>query len=179
MSKQVIVICSSPRKGGNSEILADLFIKGAQEAGHSVEKVCLAECQINYCKACYYCREHLSCCQQDGANLLMEKLLAADVVAFATPIYFFEMSGQLKVFLDRTMPAYFSEYHFRDVYLLATSLEEARSSMDGAIKGLQGWIDCFDGSRLAGVVYGTGAGLPGSVKETAAVKDAYALGKRI
>lgn len=179
MNKKIVVICSSPRKGGNSEILADMFIKGALEAGHLVEKVRLADYQIGYCKACYYCREHLACCQKDDVNPLMEKLLAADVVVFATPVYFFEMSGQLKVFLDRTMPVYFSEYHFHDVYLLATSLEEAKTSMDGAIKGVQGWIDCFEGSRLAGIVYGTGAGLPGTVKETEAVREAYELGSKI
>lgn len=179
MSKKVVVICSSPRKNGNSEILADLFIKGAQEAGHTAEKIRLSDYEIGYCKACYYCREHLACCQKDDANLLVEKLLSADVLVFATPIYFYEMSGQLKVFLDRTMPAYFSEYHFHDVYLLATSLEKAQTSMDGAIKGLQGWIDCFEGSRLAGVVYGTGAGLPGTVRDTEAVTKAYELGRNI
>lgn len=67
----------------------------------------------------------------------------------------------------------------KDVYLLATSLEETKSSMDGAIKGVQGWIDCFEGSRLAGIVYGTGAGLPGTVKETEAVREAYELGSKI
>lgn len=160
MNKKIVVICSSPRKGGNLEILADMFIKGVLEAGHLVEKVRLADYQIGYCKACYYCREHLACCQKDDVNPLMEKLLAADVIVFATPVYF-------------------SEYHFRDVYLLATSLEEAKSSMDGAIKGVQGWIDCFEGSRLAGIIYGTGAGLPGTVKETEAVREAYELGSKI
>ena len=176
MGKRVLVICSSPRRNGNSEILADEFIRGAAEAGHQTEKIRLAEQHIGYCRACYYCETNKACVQQDGVNELLAKLQQADTVVFATPIYFFEMSGQLKVFLDRTMPLYFLSYHFRDVYLLASAAEDVDSAMDGAVKGIEGWIDCYEGSRLAGVVRGHGADRPGTVRATGAAEEAYRLG---
>lgn len=78
----------------------------------------------------------------------------AEVIAFATPIYFYEMCGQMKTLLDRSNPLFPSDYAFRDIYLLATAADSAESSMDGAVKGLEGWIACFEKAALRGVVRG-------------------------
>ena len=75
----------------------------------------------------------------------------AEVIAFATPIYFYEMCGQMKTLLDRSNPLFPSDYAFRDIYLLATAADSAESSMDGAVKGLEGWIACFEKAALRGV----------------------------
>ena len=80
--------------------------------------------------------------KDDAANIA-EKVQHADVIAFATPIYYYEMCGQMKTLLDRMNPLYTSEYAFRDIYLLTTAAENDESAMDGAVKGMQGWIDWF------------------------------------
>lgn len=99
---------------------------------------------------------------------------------FATPIYYYEMSGQMKTLLDRANPLYFSDYRFRDAYLLATSADEDESAMDGAEKGLQGWVSCFEKVRLAGVVRCTDTDALGAVRNAAkALETAYELGKNV
>ena len=67
----------------------------------------------------------------------------------------------------------------KEVYLLLTSADEEKTAMDGAIKAVEGWIECFEGVRLAGVIYGTGADAKGTVQNTPAFEEAYALGKSL
>ena len=100
----------------------------------------------------------------------------ADVIAFATPIYYYEMSGQMKTLIDRSNPLFTSDYNFRDIYLIAACADDSESAVEGATKGLQGWIDCFEKCSLKGVVLGKGADEAGSVKETKAVLKAYEMG---
>ncbi len=106
-------------------------------------------------------------------------MLDADVIVFATPIYYYEMSGQMKTMLDRSNPLYVSDYSFKDIYLLATAADEEENAMDGAVKGLEGWISCFDGVRLAGVVKGLGADGIGAIQGNKAIDEAYEMGKNI
>ena len=94
--KTILILSASPRKGGNSDLLCDQFAKGAAEAGHKVEKVRLAEKKIGYCTGCYACQKLHKCVQKDDANELVEKMLAADVIVLATPVYFYSMDAQLK-----------------------------------------------------------------------------------
>ena len=107
-------------------------------------------------------------------------MLSADVLVFATPIYFYEMSGQMKTLLDRSNPLFPADYAFREIYLLAASADENSDSMDGAVKGLQGWIDCFERAKLAGVLRGTGLDAVGAAKNAPLVlKAAYDMGKTL
>ena len=165
MSKRILVLSTSPRIGGNSETLADVFIKGAEEAGHETKKICLYDKKIEFCKGCLGCQTTGKCILRDDAERIIAQMKAMDVLVFATPIYFYEMSGQMKTLLDRTNPLFPAEYEFRDIYLLATSADEEESSMEAAVKGLEGWISCFEKSRLAGVVRGTGADKKGAIEE--------------
>ena len=179
MSKKVFVVNSTPRKGGNSEILAEEFARGAREAGHSVTMINVRDFDLKFCIGCLYCQSHDECVLPDEMNGLYDQVQSSDVLVFATPIYYYEMSGQLKTFLDRLNPLYARQNNFKDVYLLATAADEEDSAMDGAVKGIQGWIDCFNGVRLAGVVRGTDAGDAGTVVKTPAPKKAYELGKTL
>ena len=108
MSKKVLVISSSPRIGGNSDVLSDAFVKGALEAGNEVEKVNLAGKKIEFCRGCFACQTTQRCVIRDDADEIEQKMQEADVLVFATPIYYFEMSGQLKTMLDRGNPLYTS-----------------------------------------------------------------------
>ena len=180
MGKKILLISTSPRMGGNSETLADVFIKGAEEAGHETKKICLYDKKIEFCKGCLGCQTTGKCILRDDAERIIAQMKAMDVLVFATPIYFYEMSGQMKTLLDRTNPLFPAEYEFRDIYLLATSADEEESSMEAAVKGLEGWISCFEKSRLAGVVRGTGADKKGAIEECGeALSAAYEMGRNV
>ena len=180
MSKRILVLSTSPRIGGNSETLADVFIKGAEEAGHETKKICLYDKKIEFCKGCLGCQTTGKCILRDDAERIIAQMKAMAVLVFATPIYFYEMSGQMKTLLDRTNPLFPAEYEFRDIYLLATSADEEESSMEAAVKGLEGWISCFEKSRLAGVVRGTGADKKGAIEECGeALSAAYEMGRNV
>lgn len=133
MSKSVLIISTSPRKGGNSDALAEEFARGAQEAGNRVEKIELYNKTIGFCKGCLACQKSLRCVIRDDADTIAQKMLTADVIVFATPIYYYEMCGQMKTMLDRANPLYPADYAFRDIYLLATAADTDKGTMDGAI----------------------------------------------
>ena len=171
MSKNVLILSTSPRKGGNSDLLADAFAAGAREAGHEVEKVCLYDKDIAFCRGCLACQKTQRCVIRDDADAIAQKMLTADVLVFATPIYFYEMCGQMKTMLDRTNPLFPADYAFRDVYLLASAADTDESAMDGAIKGLQGWIACLEKATLKGVIRGVGAEGVGAVRNIPGVLE--------
>ena len=95
----------------------------------------------------------------------------ADVLVFATPVYYYEMSGQMKTMLDRANPLYDSDYQFRDVYLLAAAAEDEDTAVEGAVHGLSGWIACF--------VFGGGVGAVGEIAGNPALEKAYEMGKAV
>ena len=94
--KKVIVISTSLRHGSNSDMLAKKFVEGAKTAGNEVEKISLVDKSIQFCKGCLACQKLGRCVINDDANEIMAKVLNADVVCWATPIYYYEMSGQMK-----------------------------------------------------------------------------------
>ena len=179
MKKNVLVISTSLREGGNSETLADAFIRGAQEAGNQVEKICLYNKTIGFCKGCLACLKSHHCVIHDDGDVIAQKMKEADVLVFATPIYYYEMCGQMKTMLDRANPLYGSDYRFREVYLLATAAEKEQNAVDGAVKGLSGWISCFPKARFAGTVFGGGADAIGTISGNPALEEAYQMGKAI
>lgn len=179
MSKKVLILSTSLRKGSNSEALAKEFEKGAREAGHHTETVCFHDKTINFCTGCLVCQKTKRCVIRDDADIIAQKMLTADVLVFATPIYFYEMSGQMKTMLDRSNPLFPADYAFRDVYLLAVAADEEESAMDGAVKGLTGWIDCFEKTSLKAVVRCTGVTDPGDIRGNDALREACQLGKTL
>lgn len=179
MSKNVLVISTSPRKGGNSDTLADEFVRGAREAGNHVEKVTLHDKTIGFCRGCLACQSTQRCAIHDDADIITQKMLTADVIAFATPIYYYGMCGQMKTMLDRANPLFSADYRFRDIYLLAAAAEENTHTVDGAVTGLQGWIDCFEKARLAGTVFAGGVTAVGDIKHHPSLEKAWELGKHV
>ena len=154
--RRVLIISTSIRTGSNSELLARAFAQGAREAGHDVTFETLHGKDLQFCRGCYACQKTLRCVMHDDASALAEKVKDAEVVAFATPVYFFGMSGQMKVLIDRLNPLFPSDYQFRDIYLLMAAAEPDTSLMDPTVEGLNGWIRCFPKCRLAGCVRGGG-----------------------
>lgn len=178
MSKHVLVISTSLRKG-NSERLAQEFAKGAAAAGHQVEELTLRGKRLTFCTGCMACLEKGHCVIPDDAVEIAAKMKQADVIAFATPIYYYEMSGQMKTLLDRANWLYSSDYRFTDIYLMTAAAEDDDFVPDRAESGLTGWIDCFARARLAGSVFAGGVNGPGETAGHKALAQAYEMGKTV
>lgn len=176
--KKVILISASPRKSGNSDLLCDEFSKGALEAGHQVEKVNIHDLKLNYCMACYGCRQTKKCVHHDGMNDLLEKLVQADVIVLATPVYFYSLDGQMKTFIDRCLPRY-REIKNKDFYYIVTAADTSHANMQSTIDSLRGFLDCLPGAKEKGIIYGTGAYQKGEILQLPVVKEAYQYGKNI
>jgi len=179
MGKNVLAISSTLRKNGNSEVLTKEFLRGAKEAGHNVEFVTLQDKEIKFCKGCLACQRLGSCVIKDDSNEIVEKIKNADVIAFASPIYYYEMSGQLKTLIDRANALYTADYKFRDIYFLATAADTGSHAADIAANGIQGWVACFPKAQLKGVILGAGAGNIGDIQNNPAMNQAYEMGKGI
>lgn len=178
MSKKVLIVAGSPRKNGNSDLLAQQFAKGAQQGGHEVETVYLREYKLNYCLGCQTCGKTGVCVQKDRMSEIISKMQAADVIVLASPVYFYSVLGQMKVFLDRTVPL-FGRMEGKDLYYMVTAQDNSHEQLDRAFDAMQGWADCFDQMTIKARVYGGGANLCGEVKNLPAFKEAYELGKNI
>ncbi len=177
--KNVVVVTSSPRKGGNSDTLAMSFAEGAKAAGHNVKIIALRDLNLKFCMGCLFCQVHDRCVLSDEMNGLYPDFEEADVLVFATPVYYYSISGQLKTFLDRLNPLYSKKVKFRDVYLLASSADNEEKSMDVSVSVIQGWVDCFEGVKIAGVLRGTGVGAKGEIEKTEFPAVAYTMGENI
>ena len=177
--KKVIVISTSLRPGSNSDLLADRFAEGAKAAGNEVEKISLVGKNIQFCKGCLACQKLGRCVISDDVNDIMAKVLKADVVAWATPIYYYEMSGQMKTLIDRMNAMYPLDYQFRDIYLLTTAAEDESHVPQRAEAGLTGWIDCYPKSRLAGTLFCGGVNDPREIEGNAKLQEAFEMGKGV
>ena len=109
----------------------------------------------------------------------MDKVLHADVVCWATPIYYYEMSGQMKTLIDRMNAMYPKDYRFRDIYLLTTAAEDEEHTPKRAEMGLTGWIDCFEKASLKGHLFCGGVTDPADIEGNAGLMQAYEMGKAI
>ena len=179
MSK-VLVISTSLRAGSNSDILTERLIAGAEEAGHEVEHISLKGKNIRFCIGCLSCQKTQECVLKDDAVWLAEKVKNADTLVFATPIYYYEMSGQMKTLLDRMNPLYPSDYRFRKVYILMTATEDEEYVPEKAVSGLQGWVDCFEKAELAGSLFCGGIANPKEASLKKAEQDeAYSFGRNL
>lgn len=179
MSKKVLIISTSPRKNGNSETLADAFLKGVIDGGNTAEKISLYDKTISFCKGCLACQKTKRCVIHDDADTIAQKMLTADVLVFATPIYYYEMSGQMKTMLDRANPLFPADYAFRDIYFLSTAAEDEGGVDARAINGLEGWIECFPKAHLAGTVFAGGVNGVGEIDGHSALTKAYEMGKAV
>ena len=179
MRKNVLILSSSPRKGGNSETLAAAFAKGAQEAGNQVETVYLREKQYGFCKGCLACLKLGHCVIGDDAVEIAARMHDADVLVFATPVYYYSVSGQLKTILDRANPLFGTDYAFTKAYLLATAAEDGPETVAGSEKAVQGWVDCFPRCELAGTVFAGGVTNVGEIAGHPSLEKAYQSGKEV
>ena len=165
MSKKVLILSASPRKGGNSDMLCDQFMLGAKEAGNQTEKIFLRDKTINYCTGCGTCfNMGEGCPQKDDMAEILEKMIAADAIVMATPVYFYTMNGQISD---------------KDFYFIATAANDSKQAMERTFEGFRGFTSCLEGAKEKGIIYGTGAWNIGDIKETKAMEQAYEMGKTV
>jgi len=179
MSKNVLILSSSPRRGGNSDLLCNQFASGAQEAGHNVEKIFLKDRKISYCSGCGVCiNGKRSCSQKDDMAEILDKMVAADVIVMATPVYFYTMCGQMKTLIDRTCARY-TEINNKDFYFIVTAADESHRAMERTLEEFRGFTSCLEGAEEKGIIYGTGAWNIGDIKKSDAMNKAFDMGKAV
>jgi multimeric flavodoxin WrbA len=178
MKKSVLLLSSSPRKGGNSDLLCDRFSEGAVQAGHLVEKIFLNEKNIHYCIGCGTCFDEGKCSQTDDMSEILEKMISTDVIVLSTPVYFYTMCGQMKTLIDRCCARY-SEISNKDFYFIVTAAVDSQQSMQKTIEGFRGFTTCLTGPKEKGIIYGTGAWKAGSIKDKEAMTEAFEMGKAV
>lgn len=173
---KVLVINGSPRAKGNSDLLCDEFIRGAEETGHQVEKISLREKEISLCKACYACFRTGRCVQKDDMAEILEKAEKADVLLLASPTYFLTMSGQMKVMIDRLLPKW-QGLGGKDAYVIVTG-HDGRSGLKRNADDLTEILENL-GDRVRKIIWGERVWQKGEVIGTKAMEEAYLAGKGI
>ena len=175
---KVLMISSSPRKDGNSEILCERFAKGASEAGHEVETLLLRNKDIAPCRACYGCMETHTCAIQDDMKEVFQKLKAADVIVLASPVYFYSVSAQLKAMIDRCLVNH-KCLSGKKFYFIITAADPRRDAAEGTLAAMRGFLRCLPDAQEQGIIYGMGAWDKGDVYRHPAYGQAYETGKRV
>lgn len=179
MSKKVLIISSSPRRNGNSDLLCDQFIAGAQEAGHYAEKIFLKDKKINYCTGCGTCIDgKKSCLQKDDMAEILEKMVDVDVIVMATPVYFYTMCGQMKTLIDRTCARY-TEISNKEFYFIVTAAVNSKQAMERTLEEFRGFTSCLSHPKEKGIIYGTGTWEKGEIIGKPAMKQAFEMGKKV
>jgi len=179
MSKNILLLSASPRKGGNSDTLCDQFMLGAQESGNKAEKIFLKDKNIAYCSGCGTCVSGGNgCSQDDDMKEVLDKMVRADVLVMATPVYFYTMNGQMKTVIDRTCSRY-TEMRGKDFYFIMTAADTTEAAMEGTISEFRSFTACLDEANERGIIYGTGAWAVGDIKQGGAMKEAYKMGKAV
>ena len=187
--KKILVLLSSPRKKGNSATLANEIIRGAESEGANVETVRLHGMDISPCQACYACQKKDSkgCAIDDEMQTIYPKLLEYNTWVIASPVYWFTMSAQAKLFMDRcfAFPAY-SKKSLESAFVgkqigIAMSYGDTDPFNSGCINALRTFQDAFNyvGAQIIGMVYGS-AEEPGEIKSnTELMAHAEKLGKKL
>lgn len=179
MSKRVLILSGSPRKGGNSDLLCDEFLRGAQESGNQAEKVFLRSKKVAPCNACYYCKSSGGkCAISDDMTEILNKMQAADVIVMASPVYFYSIDSQMKAVIDRSV-ARWTNIPNKEFYYIMTAAEDSDTVMDCTLECFRGFAACLDGAQEKGVIYGKGVYEAGAIKGLPAMQEAYEMGKQV
>ena len=178
MSKKVLIISSSPRKGGNSDILCDAFVEGAREAGHEVEKLRIADLKIGYCTGCYACQKTGKCAIKDDAQGVIDTMMAADVIVLASPVYFYGISAQLKTLIDRLHAPLRDQFPIRKLGLILVGAARLPELFDPILLQYRMLLEFFQ-LEDGGTVLVRGCRDKGDVCRTDGLRQARELGLRI
>ena len=155
MGKRVLILSSSPRKNGNSDTLCHNLMSGAKDSGNEVVEIFINDKNINYCKACAYCEKHNGVCTiKDDMVDIIKEIFASDVIVFASPVYFYSISGQLKTLIDRLVTAYRLITNKEVYYIFAAGDKNPNFKIIELC--MRGLVSCFAGSKVMGMIQAGG-----------------------
>lgn len=178
-AKNVLILSGSPRKGGNSDTLCGEIARGARDAGHAVETIRVAERRIGYCTGCGLCSFHgKPCPQRDDAADIQARMLAADVIVMASPVYFYSICAQLKTLLDRSCP-YYERMGGKTFGFVMTSAADDPACMERTLEDFRGYLACLDDPKEAFALRAAGLTHPHEAKASPYLAEAYRLGRAL
>ena len=180
MVKSVLIISSSPRINSNSDILCEQFANGAKTTGNTVEMISLKEKKVNYCLGCGFCiiNNYTACSQHDDMEEILNKIIAADVVLLASPVYFYTINAQMKTIIDRCCAKY-TQIRDKEFYIILTASDADVTMLDRGVECFRGFFDCLENVRIQGIIKGAGLEGRGEVKKNEYMKIAYNMGKNV
>ncbi len=175
----IIVLQGSPNRRGSTYLLADSFRQGAESAGHAVEIIDVAHENIHPCTGCVHCGYEGPCVQKDGVGSIRQKILTADMLVFATPLYYYGMSAQLKTLVDRFC-----------AFNASLTRKRMKSALLAAAWNSDGWtfealaahyraLVRYLAFKDMGMILGGGCGTPSMTAASRYVRQAYELGKNL
>lgn len=174
---KIVILMGSPNKNGSTSLLAEEFTRGAREAGHNVERINAAHADVHPCTGCIHCGYEGPCVQKDGVDAIRAKILSADMIVFATPLYYYGMSAQLKALLDRFCAFNSSIQKKR---MRSALISVAWNSDDWTFEALMAhyqtltrYLNLTD----MGTVLVYGCGTPSMTRRSPYPQQAYALGR--
>ena len=172
----ILILSGSPRKGGNTELLAEAFAKGAAEH-HQVEIISVRDYKVNPCLGCNACfkREANTCVQKDDMTIIYEKINQADMLVIASPVYFYGISAQLKAVIDRFHNPIRDTFHIKKMALLLVGAATLPGLFDAILTEYNLCLKFFDIEDV-GKVLVRGVKGKGDIKGTHFLDDAYQLG---
>ena len=176
---KIVVLFGSPNRKGSTNILVEEFRRGAEEGGHSVEVIDVCHADIHPCIGCVTCGYEGPCVQKDDIEVIRQKLLSSDMIVFATPLYYYGMSAQLKTVVDRFC-AYNSSLNSRN--LKSALLTVAWNADDWTFEALEAHYKTlvrYINFEDKGMVLGYGCGSPAITQRSQYPKEAYELGRSI
>lgn len=176
---KIVVLQGSPNKKGSTFILADCFRQGAEDAGHTVEMIDVAHAKIHPCTGCIHCGYEGPCVQKDDVEEIRKKILGADMLVFATPLYYYGMSAQLKTLIDRfcAFNSSMQRKHMKSVLLTVAWNSDSWTfeALEAHYKTLVRYLNLTD----MGMVLGYGCGAPSMTEHSKFPQQAYQLGNRL
>ena len=176
---KIVVLEGSPNRNGSSNLLADCFRQGAEEAGHTVEIIDAAHADIHPCTGCIHCGYEGPCVQEDAIDQIRPKILESDMMVFVTPLYYYGMSAQLKTLIDRfcAFNSSIQRKHMKSALLAAAwnSDDWTFEALQSHYKTLVRYLNLKD----MGMVLGAGCGTPSMTQHSQFPQQAYNLGNRL
>ena len=176
---KMVVLQGSPNKKGSTFILADCFRQGAEAAGHTVEFIDVAHAKIHPCTGCVHCGYEGPCVQKDDVESIRKKILDGDMLVFATPLYYYGMSAQLKILIDRfcAFNSSMQRKHMKSALLTVAWNSDSWTfeALEAHYKTLVRYLNLTD----MGMVLGYGCGTPSMTQHSQYPQQAYNLGNRL
>ncbi len=190
--KNILVIQGGGRPKGNTAQLVGSFARGAEEAGHHVEIISLLKNEVKGCLGCNACRYGKPCVQRDSFNDIVPKIKAADLIVFASPLYFWTISARLKAFIERfyciaeedpNPPlGRYEKYPVKDCALLMTAADNFFWTFEQAVSYYRFAVVNYIGFHNKGMLLAGGCGDTNGkpqIEKTAYLEEAYLFGKSI